>query len=182
MLSSSSLSSSNDLYHVNGAMPDLPPRSCPISAASLSSVDSTGLLLPVKRASRRWSAAGGETCEFGCSHIGIGCVRQMEQSQYLVAGAKHTPVSDTTLDPQDEIVVFEAFFAGLRLSCHKFLVEVLLKFNIQIHQLTLNAIMALGMFLWIVVTYGGTLSSNLRQALLLELAKEDCRRTGDIVW
>jgi hypothetical protein len=40
--------------------------------------------------------------------------------------------------------VFKAFFAaGLRLLAHRFVVEVLWRFEVQIHQLTLNVMAAL---------------------------------------
>jgi hypothetical protein len=52
--------------------------------------------------------------------------------------------------------VFKAFFAaGLRLPVHRFVVEVLRKFEIQIHQLTPNAMVALAKYVWAVSSYGG---------------------------
>ena len=54
------------------------------------------------------------------------------------------------------MVVFEAFFtAGLRLPTHRFIVEVMRRFEIQIHQLTPNAMVALAKFVWAVTSYGG---------------------------
>jgi hypothetical protein len=51
------------------------------------------------------------------------------------------------------LVVFEAFFAvGLRLPAHRF---VLWKFEIQIHQSTPNAMVALVKYDWAVSSYGG---------------------------
>jgi hypothetical protein len=41
------------------------------------------------------------------------------------------------------------------LLAHRFLVEVLRKFEIQIHQLTLNAMAALAKYVWAVSSYGG---------------------------
>jgi hypothetical protein len=54
------------------------------------------------------------------------------------------------------LVVFEAFFAaGLRLPAHRFVGEVLRRFNVQIHQLTPNAMVALSKFVWATTSYGG---------------------------
>jgi hypothetical protein len=45
------------------------------------------------------------------------------------------------------LVVFEAFFtAGLRLPAHRFVGEVLRRFNVQVHQLTPNAVVALAKY------------------------------------
>jgi hypothetical protein len=64
-------------------------------------------------------------------------------------------------EPERELVVFEAFFAaGLRLSAHRFVVEVLRKFEIQIHQLTSNAMVALAKYVWSVSSYGGEPSAE----------------------
>jgi hypothetical protein len=51
--------------------------------------------------------------------------------------------------------VFEAFFeVGLRFPCHPFVAEVMKRFNVQLHQLTLNAIDALSKYVWVMTTYG----------------------------
>ena len=56
---------------------------------------------------------------------------------------------------QKELVVFEAFFAvGLRLPAHRFVGEVLRRFNVQIHQLTPNAVVALSKYVWAMTSYG----------------------------
>jgi hypothetical protein len=52
--------------------------------------------------------------------------------------------------------VFEAFFAaGLRLPAHRFVGEVLRRFNVQIHQLTPNVVVALSKYVWATTSYGG---------------------------
>jgi hypothetical protein len=59
-------------------------------------------------------------------------------------------------EPEGEIVVFEAFFiAGLRLPAHRFVAEVLQRYDVQIHQLTPNAVVALAKYVWAVTSYGG---------------------------
>jgi hypothetical protein len=51
--------------------------------------------------------------------------------------------------------VFEAFFiADLRLPTHHFVVEVLRRFDVQVHQLTPNAMVALAKYVWAVASYG----------------------------
>jgi hypothetical protein len=57
---------------------------------------------------------------------------------------------------EGELVVFEAFFmARLRLPADRFMVEVLRRFEVQIHQLTPNAMVALVKFVWVVTSYSG---------------------------
>jgi hypothetical protein len=52
--------------------------------------------------------------------------------------------------------VFEVFFiAGLRLPTHHFVVEVLQRFEVQVHQLTPNAAVAPTKYVWAVTSYGG---------------------------
>jgi hypothetical protein len=56
-------------------------------------------------------------------------------------GAEEVP------EPEGELIVFQAFFAaGLRLPTHRFVVEVLRKFEVQVHQLTPNAVVALAKY------------------------------------
>jgi hypothetical protein len=50
----------------------------------------------------------------------------------------------------DEVVVFKIFFrAGLQLSLYEMIGEVLKKFEIYLHQLTLNTIVRLSMYIWL---------------------------------
>jgi hypothetical protein len=59
-------------------------------------------------------------------------------------------------EPEGDLVVFEAFFAaGLRLPAHQFVGEVLRRFDIQVHQLTPNAVVALAKYVWATTSYGG---------------------------
>jgi hypothetical protein len=53
--------------------------------------------------------------------------------------------ADEVLEPDGELVIFEAFFTtGLCLPVHRFVVEVLQRFEVQLHQLTPNVMVALG--------------------------------------
>jgi hypothetical protein len=65
-------------------------------------------------------------------------------------GAEEVP------EPEGELIIFEAFFvAGLRLPMHRFVVEVLRRFEVQVYQLTPNAVVALAKYVWAVSSYGG---------------------------
>jgi hypothetical protein len=55
----------------------------------------------------------------------------------------------------DEVVVDRSFMkAGLRFSLNKFLVEVLKTFEIYLHQITPDAIIRMGIFIWAVRSQG----------------------------
>jgi hypothetical protein len=98
----------------------------------------------------------GHTVEFGVSRISWVRVQDMQQLGYFgndvgrVSGAEEVP------EPEGELVVFEAFFTvGLRLPAHRFVAEVLQRFEVQVHQLTPNAVVALAKYVWAVTSYGG---------------------------
>jgi hypothetical protein len=56
---------------------------------------------------------------------------------------------------EDEVVIFRSFFkAGLRFPLSRFVVEVLKTFQIFLHQLTPEAILRLGVFVWAVRSQG----------------------------
>jgi hypothetical protein len=84
------------------------------------------------------------TVEFGTSRIFSGHVLEMQRLGYFGNGVGRAPVVEEVHELEGELVVFEAFFtAGLRLLTHLFVVEVLWKFKVQVHQLTPNAVVAL---------------------------------------
>jgi hypothetical protein len=57
--------------------------------------------------------------------------------------------------------VFEEFFAtGLRMSPHSALTEILIKFWVQLHQLTLKAFAQLSKYFWAVMSFGGEPNSD----------------------
>jgi hypothetical protein len=98
----------------------------------------------------------GHTIEFGTSRIYLGHVQEMQHLGYFGNGVGHAPGAEEVPEPEGELVVFEAFFtAGIQLAMHRFIVEVLRWFEVQIHQLTPNTMVALVMFLWAVTSYGG---------------------------
>jgi hypothetical protein len=63
---------------------------------------------------------------------------------------------ETTPKPEnDEVVVFRSFFkAGLRFPLHEMIGDVLEDFEIYLHQLTPNAIVRLGVFIWALRSLG----------------------------
>jgi hypothetical protein len=85
-----------------------------------------------------------------------GHVHEMQLLGYFGNGVMQALGAEDVPEPEGELVVFKAFFAaGLRLPTHRFVVEVLRKFEIQIHQLTPNAKVALAKYVWAVTSYGG---------------------------
>jgi hypothetical protein len=98
----------------------------------------------------------GHTVEFGVSGISSARVQDMQQLGYFGSGVGRVPGVEEIPEPKGELVVFEAFFtAGLRLPAHRFVVEVLQRYEVQIHQLTPNAVVALAKYVWAVTSYGG---------------------------
>ena len=98
----------------------------------------------------------GHTVEFGVSRISSVRVQDMQRLGYFGNGVGRVPGAEEIPKPEGEIVVFEAFFtAGLRLPAHRFVAEVLRRFEVQIHQLTPNAVVALAKYVWEVTSYGG---------------------------
>jgi hypothetical protein len=98
----------------------------------------------------------GHMVEFGVSRISSVRVQDMQQLGYFGNGVGRVPGAEEIPELEGEMVVFEAFFtAGLRLPAHRFMVEVLRRYDVQIHQLTPNAVVALAKYVWAVTSYGG---------------------------
>jgi hypothetical protein len=98
----------------------------------------------------------GHTLEFGVSRISSVHVQDMQQLGYFGNGVGRVPGAEEIPEPEREIVVLEAFFiAGLRLPAHRFVAEVLQRYDMQIHQLTPNVVVALAKYVWVVTSYGG---------------------------
>jgi hypothetical protein len=98
----------------------------------------------------------GHTVEFGISRISSVRVQDMQQLGYFGNGVGRVPGAEEIPESEGEIVVFEAFFTiGLRLPVHRFVAEVLQMYDMQIHQLTPNAVVALAKYVWAVTLYGG---------------------------
>jgi hypothetical protein len=61
----------------------------------------------------------------------------------------------------DEAIVFVEFFAvGLWMPLHLALTDILVKFWVQLHQLTLNDFAQLSKYFWAVMSFGDEPSSN----------------------
>jgi hypothetical protein len=98
----------------------------------------------------------GHTVEFDTSRISSVRVQEMQQLRYFGDGVGRVSGAEEIPESEGELVVFEAFFiAGLRLPAHRFVVEVLRRFDVQVHQLTPNAVVALAKYVWAVASYGG---------------------------
>jgi hypothetical protein len=98
----------------------------------------------------------GHTVEFVVSRISSVRVQDMQQLGYFGTGVGRVPGAEEVPEPKGELVVFEAFFtAGLRLPAHRFVVEVLQRFEVQVHQLTPNTVVALAKYVWTATSYGG---------------------------
>jgi hypothetical protein len=98
----------------------------------------------------------GHTVEFGNSRISSVRVLEMQRLGYFGGSVGRAPGAEEVLEPEGELVVFEAFFvAGLHLPTHRFMAEVLQRFEVQVHQLTPNAVVTLAKYVWAVTSYGG---------------------------
>jgi hypothetical protein len=98
----------------------------------------------------------GHTVEFGVSRISSVRVQDMQQLEYFGDGVGRVLGAEEIPEPEGELVVFEAFFvAGLRLPAHRFVAGVLQRFEVQVHQLTPNVVVALVKYVWAVTSYDG---------------------------
>jgi hypothetical protein len=98
----------------------------------------------------------GDTVDFGASRMSSVHVQDMQRLGYFGGGVARVPGAEEVPELEGELVVFEAFFAaGLRLPAHRFVGEVLHRFNVQVHQLTPNAVVALSKYVWATTSYGG---------------------------
>jgi hypothetical protein len=94
--------------------------------------------------------------EFGTSRISSVRVLEMQQLGYFGDGVRRVPGAEEIPKPEGELVVFEAFFiAILRLPVHRFVAEVLRRFEVQVHQLMPNVVVVLAKYVWEVASYGG---------------------------
>jgi hypothetical protein len=97
-----------------------------------------------------------DSVDFGVSRMLLVHVQDMQRLGYFGGGVARVPGTEEVPEPEGELVVFEAFFAaGLRLPAHRFVGKVLRRFNVQIHQLTPNAVVALSKYVWATTSYGG---------------------------
>jgi hypothetical protein len=99
---------------------------------------------------------------FGPLTMTVSRIRGKIRSGYFAEGMGSELGEETISEPQpDEAVVFEEFFnAGLRMPSHPVLADILLKFQVQIHQLTPNAVVQLSKYIWAVLSFGGVPSAE----------------------
>jgi hypothetical protein len=78
-------------------------------------------------------------------------------ARYFSKGFAQLPSTVSVPDPQENVaVVFEDFFTtSLHIPLHLILLDILRKFQVQLHQLTPNAIVLISKFLWVVTSRGG---------------------------
>jgi hypothetical protein len=68
-------------------------------------------------------------------------VLEMQRLGYFGNGVGWALGAEEVPEPEGKLVVFEAFFiVGLRVPTHRFVVEVLRMFEVQVHQLTPNVV------------------------------------------
>jgi hypothetical protein len=131
------------------AMPSSSSSAATTPTAEASSEDLSGTVAAVE-------LRPGDTVEFGVLRMSLVRVQDMQQLGYFGGGVGRVPGAEEGPEPEGELVVFETFFiAGLRLPVHLFVSEVLQKFEVQVHQLTPNAVVALAKYVRATTSYGG---------------------------
>jgi hypothetical protein len=99
---------------------------------------------------------------FGPSMVTVSRIQEIIDSDYFAEGGARVPGEDTVLKlKNDEVVMFEQFFAaGLRMPSLPVPSDILLKFQVQLHQLTPNVIGQLSKYVWVVASFGGVPSTD----------------------
>jgi hypothetical protein len=101
-----------------------------------------------------------QSYDFGLSTVTVGRIRQLEARGYFIEGSTREP-GEVVPDPgNDEAVVFEFFAAGLRMPPQPVLIDILLKFRVQLHHLTPNAFAQFSKYFWVVLGFGGKPSGD----------------------
>jgi hypothetical protein len=103
-----------------------------------------------------------QSYDFGLSTITVGRIGQLETLRYCSEGSACEPGEETVLEPvDDEAVMFEEFFTmRLRMPPHPALTKILLKYQVQLHQLTPNAFVQFSKYFWVVLNFGEVPSSD----------------------
>jgi hypothetical protein len=104
------------------------------------------------------AALAGISFDFGPSKVTKGHISDLESSSHCFPkGFARPPGMESVPVPkEDEAIVFEDFFAArLRISPHPVLLDVLRKFQVQLHQLTPNAIVQMSKFIWAITSCRG---------------------------
>jgi hypothetical protein len=93
---------------------------------------------------------------FGKSTIKQGQIEAMRERYFRdISIVRARGENNVPLPEADEVVIFRSFMkAGLRFSLSKMLVEVMKTFEICLHQLTPEAIVKVGVFIWAMRSQG----------------------------
>jgi hypothetical protein len=96
------------------------------------------------------------------STVIIGRISQLETLGYFAKGSTCEPGEEVVPEPaDDEAIIFEEFFtAGLRMSPQPVLTDILVKFHMRLHQLTLNSLTQLSKYFRAVMSFSGEPSSD----------------------
>jgi hypothetical protein len=107
--------------------------------------------------------------KFGASSVTVGRICQMESLGYFAEDLARESGEEIVSEPNaDKVVVFKEFFvAGLRMLPHRTFIEILLKFRVQLHQLTPNAIAQMSKYFCAVLSCGGE-PISLRRSLSMD--------------
>jgi hypothetical protein len=102
------------------------------------------------------------TYYFGSSTITVSKIKEMVEKGYFLKGGAHTPGAETVPGSENnEVVVYDDFFVtGLCMPPHPALADILLHFQVQLHQLLPNAIAQLSKKFWVVGTFRGVPLGN----------------------
>jgi hypothetical protein len=104
------------------------------------------------------TALAGISYDFGQSLVTKTHLMSMESyARYFPKGHDRAPGAKFVPEPRaNEVVMFEDFFtARLQMPPHPVLMDILHKFQVQLHQLTPNAIVQINKFIWAVTSCGG---------------------------
>jgi hypothetical protein len=124
-----------------------------------------GLASPATEETLSEGGSDGENSRmyyFGSSTITMGKVKEMVEKGYFSEGGARESGAKTMPEPDDnEVVVYGDFFiTGLRMPPHPALTNILLHFQVQLHQLMPNAIAPLSKYFWAVGRFRGVPSGN----------------------
>jgi hypothetical protein len=118
--------------------------------------------LPSDGGDVRVESSCSQSFYFGPSTVTVSRIHGMINSGYFADGMSREPGREIVAKPHvDEAVLFEEFFiASLRMPPHPVLVAILLKYQIQIHHLTPNAIVRLSKYIWAGTSFGDVPSAK----------------------
>jgi hypothetical protein len=94
--------------------------------------------------------------------VTVGHIRQLEALGYFAEGSTRESGEEVIPKPAaNEAIMFEEFFAiGLWMPSHPALTDILVKFCVQLHQLTPNAFIQFSKYFWVMMSFGGKPSGD----------------------